>query len=343
MSAELEEDNIFAGLKKKSKKSKKVEVEAEPEAASEESAPVVTKTAGEETNEAAAEDGEENLFADLKKKKKKKAAPVDLLGNDTVEDTPEVAAAAAETLAPDDFSDLKKKKKKSKKTAFDLEAFERELVEDGSAAKEGEEDVEGVPADYDEKELGDNVFGGAAAEDAGLDDNAGDESQAWAGTDREYTYDELLSRAFRILRSQNPELAGDRRRYTIAPPQMHKEGNKKTIFANLADICKRMHRSDEHVISFLFAELGTTGSVDGSHRLIIKGRYTQKHMENVLRRYIVEYVTCQTCKSPDTLLSKENRIFFMNCQSCGSRRSVAAIKSGFQAQVGRRKAQQKGP
>jgi hypothetical protein len=33
----------------------------------------------------------------------------------------------------------------------------------------------------------------------------------------------------------------------------------------------------------------------------------------------VEYVTCQTCKSPDTLLNKEARLFFMNCQSCGSR------------------------
>lgn len=72
---------------------------------------------------------------------------------------------------------------------------------------------------------------------------------------------------------------------------MHKEGNKKTIFANLADICKKMHRQDEHVIAFLFAELGTSGSVDGSHRLVIKGRYTQKNMENVLRKYIGEFRT----------------------------------------------------
>lgn len=50
----------------------------------------------------------------------------------------------------------------------------------------------------------------------------------------------------------------------------------------------------------------------------------------------VEYVTCKTCKSPDTLLVKENRIFFVACESCGSRRSVNAIKTGFQAQVGRR-------
>ena len=49
---------------------------------------------------------------------------------------------------------------------------------------------------------------------------------------------------------------------------------------------------------------------------------------------LVEYVTCKTCKSPDTLLTKENRIFFMACETCGSRRSVNPIKTGFQAQLG---------
>lgn len=36
----------------------------------------------------------------------------------------------------------------------------------------------------------------------------------------------------------------------------------------------------------MFAEMGTTGSVDGSGRLIIKGNFQQKQIENVLRRYI---------------------------------------------------------
>ncbi|KAJ5668099.1 domain found in IF2B/IF5-domain-containing protein [Penicillium maclennaniae] len=117
-----------------------------------------------------------------------------------------------------------------------------------------------------------------------------------------------------------------------------REGNRRTIFANIADICKRIKRSDEHVTQFLFAELGTSGSVDGSRRLVIKGRFQQKGIESVLRRYIVEYVTCKTCRSPDTELNKgENRLYFVTCNSCGSRRSVAAIKTGFRGQVGRRK------
>ena len=49
------------------------------------------------------------------------------------------------------------------------------------------------------------------------------------------------------------------------------------------------HRQPEHVIQYMFAEMGTTGSVDGSGRLVIKGRFQQKQIEHVLRRYIGEY------------------------------------------------------
>ncbi|KAI8322084.1 hypothetical protein GQ54DRAFT_297606 [Martensiomyces pterosporus] len=148
----------------------------------------------------------------------------------------------------------------------------------------------------------------------------------------------LLARFYKVLRDNNPDLAGEKRKYTIVPPQVVRDGNKRSVFANLNDICKRMHRPPEHVIQFLFAELGTSGSIDGSGRLVIKGRFQQKQIENVLRRYIVEYVTCKTCKSGETVLTKENRLYFIQCESCGSTRTVAPIKTGFQAQTSRRAA-----
>lgn len=98
---------------------------------------------------------------------------------------------------------------------------------------------------------------------------------------------QLLHRFYASLHASNPSLlTSTGKRYTIAPPSIHREGNKKSIFANVTDICKRMHRQPEHVIQFLFAEMGTTGSVDGAGRLVIKGRFQQKQVENVLRRYI---------------------------------------------------------
>lgn len=94
-----------------------------------------------------------------------------------------------------------------------------------------------------------------------------------------------------------------------------------------------MHRQPKHLLDFLLAELGTSGSVDGNSQLIIKGRFQQKQIENVLRRYIKEYVTCHTCRSPDTILQKDTRLFFLQCETCGSRCSVASIKSGFQVSL----------
>ncbi|KZT64988.1 eukaryotic translation initiation factor 2 beta [Daedalea quercina L-15889] len=292
-----------------------------------------------QNGDAGAEDGAEErkedddfkaMFGDLKKKKKKKDIPMDLPEDNSGTSTPVTVPAATEDL---DFSDLKKKKKSSKKkAALDMEAFEKELNE--AKAKDADEEEGGVegPAEVDEAELGDDPF---ARNEATVSMDAGNEP--WLNSDRDYTYQELLHRFYVQLHASNPALLNSTvKRYTIAPPQMLREGNKKTIFANVSDICKRMHRQPEHVIQYMFAEMGTTGSVDGSGRLIIKGRFQQKQIEHVLRRYIVEYVTCKTCKSPDTLLSKENRIFFMSCESCGSRRSVATIKTGFQAQVGRR-------
>ena len=49
---------------------------------------------------------------------------------------------------------------------------------------------------------------------------------------------QLLGRVFNILRENNPELAGDRRRTVMRPPQVLREGTKKTVFVNFMDLCK---------------------------------------------------------------------------------------------------------
>lgn len=43
-----------------------------------------------------------------------------------------------------------------------------------------------------------------------------------------------------------------------------------------------------HPPRFLLAELGTSGSLDGQQRLIVKGRFLPKSFETVLRRYVNE-------------------------------------------------------
>ncbi|KAJ4876477.1 Eukaryotic translation initiation factor 2 subunit beta [Raphanus sativus] len=159
----------------------------------------------------------------------------------------------------------------------------------------------------------------------------------WEGSDRFYLYEEMLGRVFNILREHNPDLTGNRRRTVMRPPQVLREGTKKTVFVNFMDLCKTMHRQPDHVMAFLLSELGTSGSLDGQQRLVVKGRFAPKSFESNLRKYVNNYVICLGCKSPNTNLTKENRLFFMRCEQCGSERSVEQIKAGYVALVGKRK------
>ena len=57
-------------------------------------------------------------------------------------------------------------------------------------------------------------------------------------------------------------------------PQVVRVGSKKTAFANFIEIAKMLHRPPKHLLQFLFAELGTSGAIDGNNQLIIKGGLT---------------------------------------------------------------------
>ncbi|XP_071723192.1 eukaryotic translation initiation factor 2 subunit beta-like [Rutidosis leptorrhynchoides] len=153
--------------------------------------------------------------------------------------------------------------------------------------------------------------------------------------DRDYTYEELLDRVFRNLSENNPELAADRPKATLRPAQVLREGTKKTVFVNFIENCKSMRRLPDHVMSFMLAELGTSGSIDGKQRLVVKGLFSPRTFEGLLRRYVNEYVICNCCKSAQTILSRENRLCFLLCEKTGSRRTVAPIKAGFVAVVKR--------
>ncbi|KAB1225660.1 Eukaryotic translation initiation factor 2 subunit beta [Morella rubra] len=148
---------------------------------------------------------------DPSKKKKKKKVVIQDLADDVVDNL----AEQTENLSVSDglestFSGLKKKKKKAVETS----SFNDET--------------------------------GDAGED--LDDHVGEDEEGeetvlqplypWEGSDRDYEYEELLGRVFNILRENNPELAGDRRRTVMRPPQVLREGTKKTVFVNFMDLCK---------------------------------------------------------------------------------------------------------
>ncbi|KAI0562209.1 Translation initiation factor eIF2 subunit beta [Gracilaria domingensis] len=231
--------------------------------------------------------------------------------NDDVNMNPDApfAAAVEEPLdfALPDFTG--KKKKKKKKVVFDDEVD----AEAGSAREKAE---------------------GASRREL--------QPQPWDGTDRDYTYSELINRAFQFLHGKNPALASGgpvRKKVSLQLPQVAREGTKKTVFLNFGSICKSIHRQQEHLLNYIGAELGTTSNIQDGGRLVIKGRFGAEGIANVLKKYMLEYVICTSCRSPDTVLMRDanTRLYFVSCESCGAKRSVAPIRQGFMARVERRK------
>lgn len=56
-----------------------------------------------------------------------------------------------------------------------------------------------------------------------IDYNVTETGDGWSGSERDYTYDELLERAFNQLREKNPEMAtGEKKKFVMKPPQVRK-------------------------------------------------------------------------------------------------------------------------
>lgn len=279
-----------------------------------------------------------------KKKKKKKADGEEAEAPAAAEEAP--AAAPAADADAEGFDGAKKKKKKKPKAAdgsdddADFGSFTatkkkkkpKKVDEDaGNEAPAMEENKAAADASEGRDEVSQVSAIGQKAEPAKKKKDA----PAWHGSDRVYEYDELLQR---ILGMLNPDIS-ERKAFRMKPPEVVMDGTKKVVLVNFPEICSAMNRHPDHVLSFMLAEMGTSGSLDGTSRVTFKGRFKPKQIESIIRQYVKEYVLCKLCKSSDTKLNKDQatRLYFMVCNTCSAHRSVNPIKSGFQAQIGKRK------
>ncbi|KAI3852615.1 hypothetical protein MKX03_025713 [Papaver bracteatum] len=96
------------------------------------------------------------------------------------------------------------------------------------------------------------------------------------------------------------------------------------------DVCESVHRQPEHVMDFIFSEIGVTGFLDGQLRLVIRIRFDDDDILAALRYYVSKYVAC-LCKNLDTILSKQDSLSFLTCDQCGSVRSVPPYEPRFVA------------
>jgi translation initiation factor 2 subunit 2 len=128
-------------------------------------------------------------------------------------------------------------------------------------------------------------------------------------------------------------LGNEKKKKKLPPPQVGRVGTTRTAWTNFKEICDGLNRAPDHVLSYFLSELGTTGVIDGSDRLLLKGKYLPKYIESLILKYVNDFVKCKNCNTVETEMRRdsETRLFFMDCRICGSSRSVGLIKAGFHA------------
>lgn len=267
---------------------------------------------------------------DLGTKKKKKAA-LDL--GDTEKGVEELGLA-------------EKPKKKKKKLIVDLESGDNEAIESqpekkkkSKKAKVEKSAAGDLTLDLTEKKRPKKKPTKAKVKTANQKVEGRENQMAGDVEDKaDFGYESLLDRVFKSM-AQRGIGKGDKetQRYVVKPPKMSRMGTKRTVYENFGETCADLSRDQKHVMNYILAELGATGNITEKGTLIIRGKFTSGMMEKILKPYIKEYVLCKTCKRPNTVLTKTDRLTFMECQDCSSKTTVTVTKKGFEALTGKRK------
>lgn len=134
------------------------------------------------------------------------------------------------------------------------------------------------------------------------------------------SYEQLLARAKKAL----PDALSSGERFQVPAPDIVYEG-KTTILRNFEDVVQAIRRNPDMVLTYLLRELGTAGTLEG-RRVVFKSKVTNQQVEERIKSYVEAYVLCQECGRPDTRLVKEDRVAMLECDACGARRPVKAVK-----------------
>lgn len=126
-------------------------------------------------------------------------------------------------------------------------------------------------------------------------------------------YEEMLKDVYsKIKKGEQIE------RIQIVKPKITIQKNK-TIIQNFEQFCNSIRRDMRQVAKFLYKELATSGSIEGS-KLILQSR--SPILDSKIKKYMKEYVYCSECGRPDTILQKEGRFYIMKCEACGAKKNV---------------------
>ncbi|QKR00504.1 translation initiation factor IF-2 subunit beta [Metallosphaera tengchongensis] len=139
-------------------------------------------------------------------------------------------------------------------------------------------------------------------------------------SERDKSYTALLDRLYAKLPKK--DLATETQ--TLPVLSIITVGNT-TIIKNFSEFCDRIRREDKLCMRYLLKELAAAGSLSDNGQLSIQGKFSSSIVNTFMDRFIKTYVQCSTCKSLDTVLVKDKKIWYIQCLACGAKSSVKPL------------------
>ncbi|WUR03370.1 eukaryotic translation initiation factor 2 subunit beta [Vairimorpha necatrix] len=149
-------------------------------------------------------------------------------------------------------------------------------------------------------------------------------------TPTELQYYTLLKNAMSILKKDKEDRSSNKLRL---PLEVKREGIRTKV--NIVEIADILDREVFHITKFITSELMAEGSVKDDGYLWIKGNFLKAKIQEVLRKFIENFVVCKSCDGiEDTAIIKEQRLFYLQCNKCGGRHCVGNDIDGLSSKSG---------
>jgi translation initiation factor 2 subunit 2 len=149
----------------------------------------------------------------------------------------------------------------------------------------------------------------------------------------EYTYEFLIDRIAKMLDQHNQGSDLKKNNLKISVPEIITIGKTKSAWVNFDKFVNALNRPHDHLLNYVLGELGVQGTIGGENQIIIKMKVNKKDIENILRKYIHDYVQCSNCKSFRTVIRKDpsTRLQKIYCESCFAEKTIQHLYKSVRA------------
>ena len=149
----------------------------------------------------------------------------------------------------------------------------------------------------------------------------------------EYTYEFLIDRIAKMLDQHNQGSDLKKNNLKISVPEIITIGKTKSAWVDVDKFVNALNRPHDHLLNYVLGELGVQGTIGGENQIIIKMKVNKKDIENILRKYIHDYVQCSNCKSFRTVIRKDpsTRLQKIYCESCFAEKTIQHLYKSVRA------------